>query len=86
MAFLRLMLLMLAVQSVVFVCVMLYLRAAQRERLSASWPHQATEREREAFVDRRVSAYMSRIKRPLALAVYGLPIVLLAIYIYVSNS
>lgn len=86
MAFLRLMLLLLAVQSVVFVCVMLYLRAAQRERLSADWPHEATERERDAFVERRVSAYVSRIKRPLALAVYGLPIVLLAIYIYVSNS
>ncbi len=86
MAFLRLMLLLLAVQSVVFVCAMLYLRAARRERLSADWPRQATEREREAFVERRVSAYMARVRRPLALVVYVLPIVLLAIYIYVSNS
>jgi hypothetical protein len=86
MVFLRLLMLMLVAQTVVYVCVFHYIRAGQRERLAAEWPDHATERERAAFVEKRVATQMSRLRPWLAVAVYVVPIIWLIVYILVSNT
>lgn len=85
MGFLRLFLMFLIFQTVVFVSVYYFLRAARRERLERDYPDIATERERSAFVDARVRAYAVRIRRWLALVVYGVPWIGLALIIYLTN-
>ncbi len=85
MAFLRLLILLLALQTVIFVCLRLYLRAHLRDRLIADWPDHASPRERAAFVEARLDARMPRVTRWLALAVYVLPLAGLALYIYLTN-
>lgn len=85
MGFLRLFLMFLIFQTVVFISVYYFLRAARRERLERDYPDIATERERSAFVDARVRAYAVRIRRWLALVVYGVPWIGLALIIYLTN-
>lgn len=85
MLFLRLLVLLLAVMSVVFVCVYLYLLADRREKFAAEYPDAASDVERERFVEARVQVFAARLRPRLALLCYGLPTVLLAFYIWVSN-
>lgn len=85
MAFLRFALLMLAVQTLVYVSLYFYLRASRRERLVREFNPSATEREREAFVTAALATYCSRMSRWLAVAVYAVPVIGLAVFIYVTN-
>ncbi|OSP56185.1 hypothetical protein [Pseudoruegeria sp. SK021] len=85
MAFLRLFAMMLIPQTVVYVCVYLYLRQVKRETLERDYNASATDRERTAFVEAGVRAYGARIWRWLAVTVYLGPWGALAVTIYLSN-
>lgn len=85
MAFLRFILLMAVPLGVIYISVLAWLCARQRERLNAEYQPGATERARAAFVQAGVSAYAARIRRPLAGLIFGVPFGALAIYIFVTN-
>lgn len=85
MLFLRLLVLLLAVMTVVYVCVYHFLLAQRREKLESDYQKAATATERERFVEAQVKAYGTRIRPTLAVAVYAVPTFLLAVYIWASN-
>lgn len=83
---LRIILLALAVLTVVYICLMLYSRAVRKDRLEAQWDAGGIETPRETFVRAGLEAQDRPVRRRLLLGVYVLPIVLLTVYIYVSNQ
>ena len=85
MAFLRLLGLLLIGLSLIYLSLFFYLRAARRERLMRDAPSDATERDRSAFVEDALRAYVDRMKYRLMLAVYAVPLAGLVSYIYVTN-
>ncbi len=85
MVFLRFLLLIVLAQTIIYLSLMLYFRAGEKERLEADYPETASDREREAFVDRSLDSYTRRLRPRLAMLVSGLPFLALAGYIYWSN-
>lgn len=85
MAFVRFLMLMLVAQTVTYLSLALYCRAARKEQLLRDYPVEAEDREREAFVERALDTYMRGLRPRLAVIVYGLPILALAGYIWWSN-
>lgn len=85
MAFARFALIVLVAQTIIYASLFFYFRAAERERLEAGYAPGTPEPERDAFVERALLSYMRRLRVRLATVVYGLPILILAGYIYWSN-
>lgn len=85
MPFVRLAIILLVVLTIVYIGLFLFLREAKRDRLERDYQGHATERERDAFVNAAVDTYGRRIRLWLAGAVYGVPVVVLAVVIYVTN-
>jgi len=86
MAFVKILVVLLAAQSVVYLCVLMYLRAARRERLEQGYPDVATPKERSVFVDAGVDAYQRWLAPRLAACVYGLPLAILAVIVLVGAN
>jgi hypothetical protein len=72
--------------TVVFVSLWFYARAAQREKLEATWEKNRGPGNKESFVRAELMAYEGPLKRKLILGVYVIPGILLAILIYVTNT
>lgn len=85
MAFLRLLLMLLVAQTVAFVSLLLFMRARRRDRLISDYSPEATEKEREIFVDAQMDSYMKWLRPRLALIVYAVPIIALSVLVYVTN-
>ncbi|MEM1360778.1 MAG: hypothetical protein AAGF94_03590 [Pseudomonadota bacterium] len=85
MAFMRLLALVLVAQTIVYLGLFFYLRAAQREKLERDYTSSATEKQRSAFVQAGVDAYTARMRKVLAVVVYGVPLVIFALLILTSN-
>lgn len=85
MAFVRLLLLMMIALCVVYLSLYFFLLAVHRDREKRNYPESASERERSAFVAARVRSYAARMRRWLALIVFGVPLIGLAVIVYVTN-
>ena len=85
MALARMLFMLLAVQTLVYVCVFAYLRARQRDRLEAEMSSAAGDSERRAFVGARLKVYSARMGRWLAAFVYGLPLVGVVLVVITTN-
>lgn len=87
--FLRLALIGLAVLTVVYISVSLYSRSVRRERLERRWArnHPVDERSpaRTEFINRGLRRYDGSVRRRLILLVYVIPVIAVAVIIYVVN-
>ena len=82
----RLMAMVLAVLTVVFVCLWYYSRAAKREKLEAQWDRDKGPGRRESFVKAELAAYEPGLRRRLIWGVYVIPGSLMAALIYFTNT
>ena len=82
---LRLVLILLVVQTLAYVALSLYSRSVRRGKLEAHWEAKGLTGDREAFVDRGLKKYDGSFRRKLILGVYIVPWVAIAALIYVVN-
>lgn len=71
--------------SVVYVCVSLYSRSVRRERLERQWDAAQGPGERGAFVAQGMAAYERSLRRRLIWLVYVIPMVAVAVIVYLLN-
>ncbi|AVO37817.1 hypothetical protein [Pukyongiella litopenaei] len=84
-ALLRLLLLLMIVLSVIYVALSLYSRAMRRRKLETRWRDKGMAGDREAFVRRGLQRYDRSFRRKLILGVYVVPLVTIAVLVYVMN-
>ncbi|MCV2887312.1 hypothetical protein [Ruegeria aquimaris] len=82
---LRLVVVLLVVQTVAYVGLSLYSRAVRRGKLKRWWEEKGKTGDKEAFVERGLRAYDGSFRRKLILGVYFVPWVLIAVLIYIVN-
>ena len=81
----RLMVIGFIVLTVIYVCLSLYSRAIRRGKLRKKWHDGPQKVNRETFVKRGLDKYDGSIRRKLMLGVYVVPVVLVAVIIYLTN-
>lgn len=90
MAVIRLALVLIAVQAVLYVVLSIYLRSLERERLEEAWDAVNPGRggdspARRDFVERRMRSFHRTLRARLATLVVVLPLVAVAMIVYVVN-
>ncbi|MBY6136033.1 hypothetical protein AB9K35_19500 [Leisingera sp. XS_AS12] len=83
--FLRLVLILLVVLTLVYGAVSLYSREARRAKLKRRWKDKGLTGDRAAFIQRGLKQYDRSFRRRLILLVYIVPLGALALLIYVIN-
>ena len=78
--------LLLAVLTVLYFCVFLYLREGRKMQLEDDWIAAGQPGNRDAWVGERLRPQADRLMRWLILWVYVLPITVLSGIIYFSNA
>ncbi|QBF33163.1 hypothetical protein [Thalassococcus sp. S3] len=81
----RMVLMLLAFLTVVYVCLSLYSRSVRRKKLEEAWHTEGHSGDKEAFVRAGLEEYDGSIRRKLILGVYVVPITLIGVLIYVTN-
>jgi hypothetical protein len=81
----RMALLLLVGLTVIYVCLYFYWRSGLKMRLEEDWVMQGRPGDRDAWVDDRLAPGARRIRSWLAVLVYGLPLIALAVFVYVTN-
>ncbi|NRB33342.1 MAG: hypothetical protein HRU31_01105 [Rhodobacteraceae bacterium] len=85
-AFVRFLLILLVVQTVIYLFLTVRLRRAERERLEEIWHKDGIGGDREAYVAKGLTKYADRLDKRLLIFVYIVPIVALGVLVYVANS
>lgn len=70
--------------SIVYVCLSLYSRSVRKSKLIAEWDANP-DGDKDAFVDRGLEEYSGSLKRKLLLGVYIVPVLLVALIVYLTN-
>lgn len=83
--FVRLMVIGFVFLTVVYVCVSLYSRAVRKDKLIKKWQEGRQLVDRDTFVKRGLERYDGSIRRKLILGVYIVPVVVVAVIIYLTN-
>lgn len=81
----RMALVLLALLTVVYVCLFFYWRSGARMRLEEAWVMEGRPGDRDAWVDERLSPVARRIRTWLVVLVYVLPLGALSVFVYVTN-
>lgn len=81
----RLLIGLFIVQTVVYVLLSMQSRARHRNKLEAEWRASGRSGDMEGFVETGLDAYDVSLRRKLLLGVYIVPLVLIAVLVYVSN-
>lgn len=71
--------------TVIYVCLSLYSRAVRKSKLRKKWHDGKQLVDRDTFVQRGLERYDGSIRRKLILGVYVVPMVLVAVIIYLTN-
>ena len=74
-----------AVLTVIYVCLSLYSRAVRRGKLRQKWQDGPQKLDRDTFVQRGLERYDRSIRRKLIWGVYVVPVVVIAVIIYLTN-
>ena len=87
---LRLLAIVIAMEAAAYVVLSIYLRSLERERLEEDWdavnPGRGGDSEaRRAFVDRRMRMFHKTLRARLVALVLVLPLVAIAVIVYVVN-
>lgn len=77
--------LLLVACTVTYVCLLLYIRAARRERLEERWHEEGVGRDKADWVTEELEAGDGALRRTLILAVYVIPIGAVAAIIAVTD-
>jgi len=77
--------LLLVVSTVTYVCLLLYIRAARRERLEERWHEEGIEAEKASWVQEELVAGDAPLRRTLILTVYVIPITAVAAIIAITD-
>lgn len=89
MALIRLIVMLLVVQTIAFVCVQLYSRARRRDKLEAEWADTAgpvnDAEAKQAFLEEGMADYDSSLRKKLIWGIYIVPFVVIAFLVYVTN-
>jgi hypothetical protein len=83
--FLRLALFGLIALTVVYVLVSLYSASVRRERLEKQWEREGAIGDRDAYVEAGMERYRRSFRRQLIVLVYVIPVVTVAILVYLLN-
>ncbi|MBF9048037.1 hypothetical protein LSUCC0031_13020 [Rhodobacterales bacterium LSUCC0031] len=81
----RMLLLMLALLTVVYLSLFFYWRAGAKMRLEEAWVMAGRPGDRAAWIDERIAPIARRIRAWLVFFVYLLPVAGLTIYILLTN-
>ena len=84
-ALLRLLFVLLIVQTVVYVLFSLYSRAVRKSKLKRHWTQKNLTVDRDTYVRRGLKKYDGSIRRKLILLVYIIPLGAIALLVYVMN-
>ena len=71
--------------SVVFVCLSFYSRAVRKGKLRAEWEAGPKDVDEDTFLDQGLKEYEGSLRRKLIWGVYIVPIVVIAVIIYLTN-
>lgn len=82
---LRLVLILLLVQTIAYITLSLYSRRIRRGKLKARWEEKALPVDQETFVQRGLTRYDNSLRRKLILGVYIVPWIAISVLIYVVN-
>lgn len=82
----RLMGMALIALSIVFVCLWFYARSSKRDKLAAVWDRDQGPGRRDSYLQAEMMAYEGALKRKLIWGVYVIPVCLLTVLIYATNS
>jgi hypothetical protein len=78
-------LMMLVLLSIVYVCLFFYWRSGVKMRLEEEWVMEGRPGDRDGWIDERLAPVARRIRGWLVLLVYVLPLVGLAVFVYLTN-
>jgi hypothetical protein len=84
-AWVRLSIILLILLSVVYVCLSWYSRSMRREKLEKLYDAGGQVGPREQFIEDGLRAYEGSLRRKLIWGVYIIPVILIAVMIYVIN-
>lgn len=73
------------VLTVVYVCLTFYSRAVRRGKLQEKWHKGPQLTDKDTFVRRGLERYDGSIRRKLIWGVYVVPVVVIAVIIYLTN-
>ena len=82
---LRLLFILLILQTIIYVALSFYSRAQRRNKLEAEWDEEIRSGNRETFVQEGLEEYDGSLRRKLILGVYIVPLTAIAVLVYVSN-
>ncbi|MEY8827884.1 hypothetical protein AB9K34_05650 [Sedimentitalea sp. XS_ASV28] len=82
---LRLVVILLVAQTIVYVGLSLYSRSVRRQKLIDRWSEMEFPVDKETFVQRGLTRYDNSLRRKLILGVYILPWIAISVLIYVVN-
>ncbi|WP_171236354.1 hypothetical protein [Ruegeria sp. HKCCA6837] len=82
---LRLLLILLVVQTIAYVALSFYSRGIRRRKLEDWWDEKGKTGNKEAFVERGLHVYDNSFRRKLILGVYIVPWVAIGALIYIVN-
>ena len=81
----RMLLLMLALLTVVYVSLFFFWRAGAKMRLEEKWVMAGRPGDRDAWIDERIAPIARRIRAWLVFFVYLLPVAGLSLYVTLTN-
>ena len=82
---LRLLLILLVIQTIAYVGLSFYSRGVRRRKLEDWWDEKGKTGNKEAFVERGLHVYDNSFRRKLILGVYIVPWVAIGALIYIVN-
>ena len=81
----RALILMLVGLTVVYMCLFFYLRSGARMRLEEDWVQEGRPGDMDEWIDERIEPVASRLRVWLVVAVYVIPVVGLAAFVWLTN-
>lgn len=81
----RLLVIAFIVLTIVYVGLSFYSRSVRRRKLWEEWDNEGHTGDRDAFVDQGLKDYDNSLRRKLILGVYVVPLVLVAVIVYLTN-
>lgn len=83
--FLRMLIPLLIVLTVIYAGLSLYSRSRRKAKLEREWEEGPRDTDRETFIEEGLVAYGDSLRRKMILLVYIVPLALIALMVYLTN-
>lgn len=84
-AFLRMLIPLLILLSIIYAVASIRARHKARERLEREWEDGGGTGDREGFIDEGLDDYSDSFRRKILLGIYVVPLLLIALMVYLTN-